>query len=387
MVIACYISHNMPFHLQGHWFRSILCESWQHAFSGVTMVSIALELLFQAATVRRRLLPALLGLAIAVPASAQTGTLTALQALGRAHAAVVGIQTTVAEDARSAESLGVSRSGSGVVIAPDGLILTIGYLTLEAEQVQITTREGIQVPGRVVAYDVPTGLSLVTPVLPLPKVQPVPLGDSRHLNPGDALLAAYAENENTDQAGMATARLIRRHPFSASWEYHLDAALFTSPPLSQHSGAPLFNQQGELLGIGSLKLLNAATESRPLPGNMFVPVDALVPVLDEMRRLGSSRQSHRPWLGLTSSEQNGRVQLVAINKAGPAKAAGLAVGDVILGVDGVKVTSLEMFYKQVWAHADFSQPLKLTVLQGADVNTVLIDAVDRLSTLRKPEGI
>lgn len=355
--------------------------------SGINMVSYASGLTSRAHAVACKLALLLLAAWLAQPALAQTGTLSALQALARAHAAVVGLQTSVAEDARSAESLGMKRRGSGVVIAPDGLILTIGYLTLEAEQIQITTRDGVQVPGRVVAYDVATGLSLVAPVLPMPQVQPVPLGDPRHLSPGDALLAAYAEGEDTDQAGMTTARLIRRHPFSASWEYHLDAALFTSPPLTQHSGAPLFNQQGELLGIGSLKLLNAATQSRPLAGNMFVPVDALLPVLDEMRRLGSSSLSHRPWLGLTSSEQNGRVQLVAIHKAGPAKAAGLGVGDVVLAVDGVKVSSLEMFYKQVWAHADFGQPIRLTVLQGADINTVMIDAVDRLSTLRKPHGI
>ena len=93
--------------------------------------------------------------------------------------------------------------------------------------------------------------------------------------------------------GAGLARLVRRKPFSASWEYHLESALFTTPPVPQHSGAPLFNQRGELLGIGSLRLQNTATESRPLPGNLFVPIDLLSPILQEMRASGSSRLSRR----------------------------------------------------------------------------------------------
>lgn len=332
---------------------------------------------------------ALICLALATtsaPVRAQPDTLVELRALARAHASVVGIQTKVADDARSAETLGRARSGSGVVIDADGLILTIGYLTLEAEQIQITTREGVKAPGRVVAYDVATGFSLIQPVLPLPGLEAVPLGDPHQLKPGDPVIAGYVDSDSDDLDGAGLARLVRRKPFSASWEYHLENALFTTPPVPQHSGAPLFNQRGELLGIGSLRLQNTATESRPLPGNLFVPVDLLSPILQEMRVSGSSRLSRRPWLGLNSSEQHGRIQLVSVSKGSPAQGAGLKPGDVILAVDDAKVATLESFYKTLWAHSEASRPVKLTVLQGADINTVLIDVVERMSTLRKPGG-
>ena len=324
--------------------------------------------------------------AIATPALAEPNTMDALKALARAHSAVVGVQTVVADGARSAETLGRSRSGSGVVIGDDGLILTIGYLTLEAERIQITTRDGVKAAGRVVAYDVATGFSLIQPVLPLPGLEAVPLGDPRLLNPGDPVIAGYVDSDSADLGGAGLARLVRRKPFSASWEYHLESALFTTPPVPQHSGAPLFNQRGELLGIGSLRLQNTATESRPLPGNLFVPIDLLSPILQEMRASGSSRLSRRPWLGLNSSEQHGRIQLLSVSKGSPAQGAGLKEGDVILAVDDAKVTTLEGFYKTLWAHSEASRPVKLTVLQGADINTVLIDVVERLSTLRKPGG-
>jgi hypothetical protein len=59
--------------------------------------------------------------------------------------------------------------------------------------------------------------------------------------------------------------------------------------------------------------------NRRMPGNMFVPVDLLKPILSEMQQSGSSRQSHRPWLGVTSSDQGGRVQIVRVSPDSPAE--------------------------------------------------------------------
>jgi S1-C subfamily serine protease len=182
-------------------------------------------------------------------------------------------------------------------------------------------------------------------------------------------------------------QLVSKRPFSGYWEYFIDSALFTSPPIDNHSGAPLFNQKGELVGIGSLFVLDAMGENRRLPGNMFVPVDLLKPILDEMQRTGSTKFSRRPWLGLSSAEQSGRVQVLRVNKESPALAAGLQPGDVVLAVDGAKVATLEAFYKKLWDRADPNAEISLTVLQGAEVKTISIKPVDRMSTMRKPAGI
>ena len=125
-----------------------------------------------------------------------------------------------------------------------------------------------------------------------------------------------------DQADVAVTRLVSKRPFSGYWEYHIDAALFTSPPIGNHSGAPLFNRRGELLGIGSLFVADALGQSPPVPGNMYVPVDLLKPILEEMQRTGSSAQSRRPWLGVTSAEQGGHVLVVRVTSDSPAEAAG-----------------------------------------------------------------
>lgn len=322
------------------------------------------------------------------------GPQTQIEALARASAAVVGIQVTAAEGARSAATLGQQRAGSGVVIGPDGLVLTIGYLMLEAQQIEIVTQEGKTVPATAVAYDIATGFGLVKPLLGLaglPNVKPVSLGSLQEVKLGDALMAATGGTSRGEEADVSMTQLVSKRAFSGTWEYHLDAALFTSPPVTagsgNHSGAPLFNQRGELLGIGSLLVANALGENRRMPGNMFVPVDLLKPILGELQRQGSSTQSHRPWLGLTSSDQNGRVQILRVIEDSPAKAAGLQAGDVVLAVDDERVATLESFYKRVWARDTPDAPVRLTVLQGPDVKTVVVKPQDRMLTLKRPSGI
>jgi S1-C subfamily serine protease len=320
----------------------------------------------------------------ALAATAATGPQQeVIDALKRATQAVVGVQVGATEGARSAETLGRQREGSGVVIGTDGLILTIGYLMLEADAIQVVTHDGRTLPATPVAYDIATGFGLIRPLLPLRGITPVPLGSAVDITPGTPLMASTGG----DSGEVALTHLVSKRAFSGYWEYHIDSALFTSPPLRNHSGAPLFNQRGELLGIGSLFVGNAMGDSRQLPGNMYVPVDLLKPILAELQQTGSTRVSRRPWLGLSSTEQGGRVQIVRVNKDSPAQEAGLSAGDVVLAIEGEKVTSLEGFYKKLWSVPEPDVEVRLTVLQGAEIRQVTVKAVDRMKTMRRPAGI
>jgi serine protease Do len=307
-----------------------------------------------------------------------------VRALKRAGDAVVALNVTATEGATSADSLGQSRSGSGVVIGPDGLILTIGYLLLEAETIEVITQDERVLPARQVAYDLATGFGLVRPLVPLRGIEPVPLAGIASLKAGQPLLVATGGSSGTE---VGFTRLVGTRPFSGYWEYHIEEAIFTSPPIANHSGASLFNSNGELLGIGSLFVLEADGPDRALPGNMFVPVDLLRPVLAEMKSTGTTRASTRPWLGLSSSERGGHVEIVRVDRSGPALEAGLQPGDVVLEIDGVQVTTLEAFYKQLWKRPGAEADVELTVQQGSEVRKIKVHAVDRMQTLRKPEGI
>ena len=301
------------------------------------------------------------------------------QALQIANAAVVGLRARVVDGATSAASLGSLRTGSGVVIDDSGLVLTIGYLILEAEQVDLLLDRTRSVPARVVAYDLSTGLGLVQSLVPL-NVTPARFGSALTQPSDEPLMIASAGLGG----GVSLARLVSRRPFSGYWEYHIDSALFTVPPRSDHSGAALFNAEGELLGIGSLVVTDVLGPKRPaLPGNMFVPVDLIRPILDELRARGSVQAGRRAWLGASFIEQEGGVYVVRVTADSPAQAAGLRPGDRVLRIDGAPVSSLEAFYKTLWSGGAPERYVRLELYRGNVSETVDVRATDRMRTFHR----
>ncbi len=317
------------------------------------------------------------------PAGADAADLESrVRALRAANAAVVGVKTTAVEDARSIETLGRKRQGSGVVIDADGLVLTIGYLILEAEQVDLVIEGERTVPARVVAYDLASGFGLLQPLAPV-KVAPVKLGASAEVSSDEPLMIS----SGGEDGGRSLAQMVSRRAFSGYWEYHIDGALFTSPPRSDHSGAGLFNARGELLGIGSLVVGNALGDDHPrTPGNMFVPIDLLKPILGEMRREGASRSSSRAWLGMNCVEQGGDVRVIRVNRDSPAEDAGLLPGDRIVSIDGTAVNQLETLYKTLWRNA-VERDVVLEIRRAGQLQSVTVHSVDRRQTMSKPKGI
>ncbi|MGE5116754.1 MAG: S1C family serine protease [Betaproteobacteria bacterium] len=306
------------------------------------------------------------------------------RALAQANAATVGVRAKAIEDARSSRTLGELREGSGVVIGSDGLVLTIGYLILEAEQVDLLLEGNRVLPARVVAYDPATGFGLVQSLVPLP-LPTAPLGDASRLTGDEPLMIA----SGGDDGDVSMARMVARRPFSGNWEYHIDEALFTAPPRADHSGAGLFNSRGELVGIGSLLVSDTRSAQFPhLPGNMFVPVDLLKPILAELRARGESHLSRRPWMGVYCDELEGQVRVTRVSEDSPADVAGLQPGDRILRVDGAEVHGLESLWKSLWTGGPPEREVTLEIARGDEQpQTLKVQAVDRLKALRHAQGI
>lgn len=302
-------------------------------------------------------------------------------ALQQASDAVVGVAAVAVQGAHSAASLGQLRLGSGVVIGPEGLVLTIGYLILEAEQVALLTDDGKQIPARVVGYDVATGFGLLKALVPL-NLPVAPLGNPSATDADDTLLIISGGAD----AAISMARQVSLRAFSGYWEYHLDHALFTVPPRTDHSGAALFNLRGELLGIGSLFVGDVLGPGQPaLHGNMFVPVDLLKPILPELVRDGRSAQSRRAWMGANCIELEGEVRVLRISPAGPAEAAGLRVGDRIVRIDGEAVSTLDGLWHRLWAGTT-EREVALDILRDGRPMRVPLRTIDRQSAIKQPEG-
>lgn len=322
------------------------------------------------------------------------------EALQRASDAAIGVLVRVVDGSASAETLGAVRKGTGVVIGEDGVVLTIGYLILEAEQIDLVLDDGRIVPARPLAYDVATGFGLVQSLVPLP-LRPVPLGDSAAVGPDETLMFVSG-----GQGGaVSPAKLMARGQFAGYWEYLIDGALFTAPVRPDHSGAGLYNRRGELVGIGSLVLSDAraslrqpgawlradgASDTPPggrVPGNLFVPINLFKPIVDELRQRGRSQASDRAWLGLSCAESDGRLTVLRVSRDSPAERAGIRPGDRILRIDGTGVDDLPAFYRRLWQGGDAQRDVQIEVGRSGAVLPMVLHTVDRQMTLKRATGI
>jgi len=290
--------------------------------------------------------------------------------------AVVEVSAKIQPNARSAESLGTQRRGTGVLIR-DGYVLTIGYLIIEAEAIQVTGADGRTVPATLAGYDHASGFGLLKLVGP-PPGKPLALGDSKTLAEREPAMVVTAAAR--DEPSLVY--VVSRRPFSGNWEYLLDSAIFTYPPVMDWSGAPLIGAGGELLGIGSLVVPDAGAPGTQSPGNMFVPVDLLKPILDDLIAGGRRTGPARPWLGVNADEFRGRLFVARVSPDGPAERAGLKSGDIVLAVGSDEVTTLAEFYRRIWGRGAAGAEVPLKVLQGTRVRDVTVRSIDRMDYFR-----
>ena len=291
--------------------------------------------------------------------------------------AVVGVRAVIPEDAHTAEVLGTQRAGSGVVIAADGLVLTIGYLILEAIETEVLLAGERVVPAEVVAYDYDTGFGLLRALGPL-GIAPIALGRSAELGERDEVLVAGFGSPQP----VIGAVVVSRRDFAGYWEYLLPDAIFTAPPHPAFGGAALIGRDGRLLGIGSLVVGDAAEPNVHLPGNMFLPIDALEPIFEELLEHGRSRAPPRPWLGLYSEDLRGRVFVNRVAPGGPAARAGSAEHDIIVAVGGEPVRGMADFYRKLWALGPAGVAVPLTLLTAEGIKETTVESADRYDFLK-----
>jgi S1-C subfamily serine protease len=292
---------------------------------------------------------------------------------------VVKLRADVPEDAFTAGILGSQRTGNGVVINSDGLILTIGYLVTEATDVWLTVPDGREVAAHPLAYDQVTGFGLV---LPLEKVDiaPVPLGSSADIRAGDQAYVVsspeFAEPQPVD--------VFARREFAGAWEYLLEDAIFATPAHPHWSGTALIDGGGNLVGLGSL-LVRELTDGAEINANMFVPIDLLKPILQELVTRGRALREPRPWLGVYAAEMTGKIYVTGVADGGPAQMADIREGDLIMRVAEHDVATLPDFYRRLWAVGPAGSGVPLTAIRGGTRLHLNVRSVDRLDLLKRPQ--
>ena len=292
-------------------------------------------------------------------------------------AAVVRVKTVIHPEGRTVQSLARERDGSGIVIDSNGLVLTIGYLMVEAYAAEIVTNEGRAVPANIIGYDHETGFGLLQATAPL-NVKPMPMGKSAEVKEGDPVVVAGAGGR--EQASAAV--VVAKREFAGYWEYLLDEAFFTSPPLVPWSGAALIGRDGKLIGVGSLIVPDATGKGDGVVGNMFVPIDRLPPILADLMADGRVSGPAKPWIGVTTNEARGRLSIAQVTPGGPADKAGIRRGDIITGVAGQAPGNLADFYRKIWARGAAGAIVPLEIERGGDKSRIEVQSINRLDHLK-----
>jgi S1-C subfamily serine protease len=296
--------------------------------------------------------------------------------MARGIDAMVSITAQIPDDAMSAGLLGTERVGHGVRIRSDGLIATIGYVVHEAESVWIGARAAA-VPGFVVGYDFDSGFALVKPSIPLDGAV-MEIGSARSLRVGDA---ATVLSSNGGQV-MET-YVVAKQEFAGRWEYVLDEAIFTSPPHDSWSGAALIDAGGKLCGLGSLVIQSFEVGGATSTVNMFVPIDLLVPIIDEICEHGRRLAAPRPWLGMLVHDDQHDLTVVGVYRSCPADKAGLRPGDVVVGIDDQPVVGLANMFRRIWSLGSAGVDVPLNVMRDTEKLKLVIRSGDRAGFQRK----
>ena len=309
----------------------------------------------------------LLGSSAAVAAEPEGGLAHRLEAIVRIHA-------DVPAEARTAAYLGTAREGAGVVIDDAGLVVTIGYLITEAMGAEVTTGTGKVSRADVVGFDIVSGLGLLRAAEPL-AVKPMPIGSAQGLAEKTPVVVAGAGGTEAAQPAV----VVSRRTFAGYWEYLLEDAVFTAPPYPVWSGAALLGPDGKLAGIGSLIVGDAAVG---VPGNMFVPIDRLQPVMGDLLALGRPSTPPRPWLGINLRELDGKLVVGRVASDGPGEAAGIRHGDRVTAIEGTPAHDLADFYRTLWRLGDAGIAVKLNVIRQGREQEFEVRTIDRYRYLK-----
>jgi S1-C subfamily serine protease len=243
----------------------------------------------------------------------------------------------------TAIGLGTDRRGTGTVVSPDGLILTVHYLLLGAKNVIVTMPGGEQLEAKIVGKDYSTGIGLLQ--IDRDKLPSVEVISSEKCVAGQEAftVSSLGGEKRCADCGIIT----YLGPFDAVWEFVLDKCVcVTASSLNiGMSGGPICNLQAQVVGIS---YLNFADLSRAILG---VPGDSFLAVRDELIKHGHrTTAAPRAWLGVLSYTLREHVVIAGVMPGGPGEKAGLQQGDLVISIGDTDVNDRRMLYEALRNH-------------------------------------
>ena len=292
--------------------------------------------------------------------------------------AVVRLSSNVPEEAFTAGVLGTEREGNAILLGKDNILVTIGYLVVDAHTITLQAKGGQKVQAEIIGYNHESGLALIHTLsaLDIPFIKQGTADDLEENEP--VIIAPYG---GVDHA--ISARVVSRREFAGSWEYLLDRAIFTSPIHPNWSGAALIRRNGTLCGVGSLWINDAEEGKSDSPGNLFVPIDLLEPIYDDMVSSGLAQGPYRPWLGMYTAEAMNSLFVSGVIPDAPADLAGVEVGDVIAGLEDEPINSLSSMYRKLWSLGNAGVTVMLNIKRDGEDMDVSVKSDSRYNLMSK----
>jgi len=289
----------------------------------------------------------------------------AVSLIERVLPATVHIQAQIPESHASARLLGTERMGSGTIVDPAGVVLTVNYVVLGAEQVRVTLADNRAFTAEPLGHDFASGLALLR--IPEQDCKALPLRRTTDLTLGeDAFMVASV---GPGSARVSSGVISSLGPFDANWEYVLERAITTTAMNPGLGGGPLLDVLGRVIGVVSLNLSEIGHFS------LAVPADYYLDARDRLLAGQPAPTALRAWLGIFCYGMRDHVVIAGLLPGGPGDRAGLKTGDVILSVDGSDITDRGSFYRRVWRHrAD--EDVVLKIARGRDLRTVTVASGD-----------
>ena len=280
--------------------------------------------------------------------------------------AVVNLHAMVPKAHASSRILGNERMGSGVVVDPAGLILTVNYVVMGAHTVDVGFVKGRRVKAEVVAQDYEIGLAVVR--VKRTGLTAVPLA-SEDVRVGDPVVAVASTGAQERRIGGGLITYLGE--FEAYWEYLLDHGIVTSAQNPGSGGGGLFSMTGGLLGVLYLNLNEIVRCS------LAIPVDHYREHAAELLRYGCVvSRPKRAWLGVFAHAVEEGVVIAGIVPEGPGDRGGLREGDVIVSLNAEEVPSRKELYLSLWRHEPGEQ-LTLEVMRDNRLRRLEVTTGDR----------
>lgn len=273
----------------------------------------------------------------------------------------------------------VASLGSGVVIDAEGLIATNNHVIDGADEIIVNFFDGTKLKvEKVVGRDTKTDIALLR-VIPKKPLKAVPLGSSAKMLVGDWVLAIGNPFGLGGSVSLGIISAKQRDINSGPYDDYLqtDAAINKG-----NSGGPLFNMDGEVIGINTAII---SPSGGSIGIGFSVPSDTVAMVVDQLKTFGEIR---RGWLGVkiqTVSEdiaetlgipENTGALVAGVTPDGPAAKAGLENGDVILKFDGKDISSMRGLPRIV-SQTPIGKTVDVDLLRAGQKKTLKV-AVGRL---------